>query len=54
VEVIGKHGPFLVVDLDCEAQLVNLISLAASPYLEENVPFAALLPYKEEAMLETE
>ena len=54
VEVIGKHGPFLVVDLNGETERVNLISLSGSPYLEEEVPFAALRPYKEDANLETE
>jgi hypothetical protein len=47
------HGPFLVVGLDCEAKRVDLISLSSSPFLEEDVPFAALLPYKEDPSLET-
>lgn len=53
VEITGKLGPFMVVDLDLGVQQVNVISLASSPYLEEDVPFSALRPYKEEEPLES-
>ena len=53
VEIAGKPGPFLVVDLDLGTQKVNVISLASSPYLAEDVPFSALRPYKEEEPLDS-
>ena len=54
VEITGRSGAFLVVRVDNDAQCAYLISLAGIVYLEENVPFFVLKPYREAVPLEIE
>ena len=43
VEIAGKPGVFLVLNIDREAKCVDVLALNDNPYLEENIPFSLSL-----------
>ena len=44
VHVEGRGGPFLVAAVDRDRQVADLISTLEDGVMEEDVPFAAILP----------
>ena len=50
VQIAGRAGIFIVVRVDDEEQRADVVALTGKAYLEENVPFSALRPYKEDSL----
>ncbi len=46
VRVQGRNGAFLIIAVDRDRQVVDLIPTSGDGQMEEDVPFAALLPPK--------
>ena len=53
MEIVGRAGVLLVVSVDWEARCVDVVSLGAHAFLEENVPFLRLRACRENIELET-
>ena len=52
VEIAGRAGAFMVVDVNRNRELADLIALTGYAYCEEDIPFAAIRPYEREAPIE--
>jgi hypothetical protein len=50
VRIDGRDGLFLVVWVDHERELADLIPLADSRALEENIPFHSIRPLAEDSL----
>jgi hypothetical protein len=44
VRVQGRKGVFLVVGVDREREVVDVISTSSGGHVDEDIPFASLLP----------
>lgn len=53
VQIVGRLGVFLVINVDRDAGYANVIALAENAYLAEIVPFSQLKPYDNPLTLET-
>ena len=47
VQIIGRSGVFLVVGVDEKQQAADLFPLHTAIFIEEDVPYSALEPYRE-------
>jgi hypothetical protein len=47
VQVTGRSGAFLVMAVDRDRQVADLIPTDGGQGLEEDVPFASILPFEE-------
>jgi hypothetical protein len=50
VFVAGQSGVYLVVWVDREKWEVDLIPLNGAAFVEENVPFSEIKPYREDGL----
>jgi hypothetical protein len=54
VEIAGRTGVFIIVDVNLDVERVNVIALTGKAYFEEHISFAAIRPYERKALLESE
>jgi len=49
----GRRGVFIILGVDEQNQRAEVVSLASTAFCEENVSFAVISPYRDDAPLKT-